>query len=151
MRSWREIAAEALGEPHNTSALRATVPDTHGLPDAVRRDLERLEYLPPPRIDNPKLWPPIVADALRLARDGWAERALALGWSINDLFGVVHDGIGYSDCLATALRGRRVIMIDADVAVIAGSDGKATLFSRGRHDHTGEQIMPLWQFGRAER
>ena len=64
------------------------------LPHGVTAGLRRLNVMRPPRLLKPDAWPVAVSDALRLARDGWAAKALALGWHELDLFGAVPDPRG---------------------------------------------------------
>lgn len=78
--------------------------------------LDRLRMMEPPRITRPALWPEIVFDAVRLSRDGWAERALAVGWEPLQLWGCSPAIGGDIDLegLAVRLCGRKIIRIEKD-------------------------------------
>jgi hypothetical protein len=69
------------------SSPRARNSETSPLPDSIAAGLERLRHQATPRISQPKVWPEIVADALRLSSEGWAQQALALGWEPIQIFG----------------------------------------------------------------
>jgi len=110
------------------------------------RGLTWLENAPAPRVGCPEEWPEIVADALRLARDGWAEQALALGWTPLDLFGAVTDRRAdpAGDGLAVKLSGRKLLAISEGFATVEnGPHGRAYL-----HRSNNAGARPLWELGR---
>jgi hypothetical protein len=83
-----------------------------------------------PRGVKLQAWTETVADALRLADQGWASQALALGWTPLDLFGAVTDPDGdpAGDGLALKLEGRRVLAICEGFATVADAgDGRSYL------------------------
>lgn len=81
-----------------------------------------------PRIRRPEAWPQVVSDSLRIARDGWARTALALGWDPLELWGCTPDG--QFEGLAAWLSGRRLALID-DSSAIAAKGGQRFIFTRG--------------------
>jgi hypothetical protein len=121
---------------------RALTPE---LPAACADGLRRLQSMPSPRLMRPDLWPLVVSDALRLARDGWAANALALGWSELDLFGAVPDPHGEpaGDGLAVWLAGRKVLALCASFAVADDGDGGRSYFNR--REQVGAVL--LWSLG----
>lgn len=106
MARWRELAARATAD---ASAPIAPPAAGFGLPPALERALIELDGAPPPRrLESARYWREITSDAVRLAREGWAAKALALGWSPHDLFGVgVRDNQGFEG-LAVWLGGRSI-------------------------------------------
>ena len=115
------------------------------LPEHLAAALQRLRSRSAPRGVNPAAWSEVVADAARLARDGWAAQALALGWSDLDLFGAVADAEGdpSADGLAVKLGGRRVLAMCETFATIAGPDGGRCWHYRGNN----EGAVLLWELG----
>lgn len=77
-----------------------------------------------------------------LARDGWASKALALGYSPLHLFGAVTDAAGdpYSDGLAVWLGGRKLLAISATTATVEDGDGRAYFT---RREQVGAKL--LWE------
>lgn len=122
------------------------VTNVTGLPADMRAGLLRLVNAPAPRLGHPELWPGVVADAVRLASEGWATQALSLGWSALDLFGAVTNPAGDPHCdgLAVKLDGRRVLAICATFATVAHADGGRSYLYRG--DTEGARL--LWALGR---
>jgi hypothetical protein len=151
MPNWKTVAAEVMGEVVAPAPL--SKPENFGLPDDLTAALRRLETLPPPRkIERAANWRGVVADAMTLARDRWAAKAMALGWTAGDLFGVgARDDWDFQG-LAVWLDGRRVVMLDHRQAIAAGDppDGRSA-FMRGGMRHgmhpTVARVM-LWDFGR---
>ena len=117
----------------------------HELPAACASGVRRLQSMSRPRLHRPHLWPVAVSDALRLARDGWAAKALALGWSEPDLFGAVPDPNGdpAGDGLAVWLNGRELLAITAQYAVV-GEQGGRSFFNR----RTRDGAVLLWELGK---
>ena len=95
---------------------------------------------------RPDLWPLVVADALGLARDGWAAKAMALGWTDPDLFGAVPDPDGdpAGDGLAVWLGGRKLLAITAEYAVAEDVGGGRSYFNRSTRLGT----TLLWDIGK---
>lgn len=148
MGSWRDIAAAA--QRQDPEPVPTT--ETFGLPDDLAGALRRLETLPPPRkIENVEIWRRVVADALRIARDRWAVKALAMGWTVGDLFGVGPRDDWDFQGLAAWLDGMRIVMLDDVQAISTDNAGKNRYFIRGGMRHgTHPTITPvmLWDFGR---
>ena len=85
--------------------------------DDIRTGLRSLAARTMPRIRRPELWSAVVADASRLAQEGWAGVALALGWHPLQLWGCTRDG--HFESLATWLQGRRLVLVDEASAITA--------------------------------
>lgn len=148
MGSWREVAAAAQQlEPHP-----APVVENFGLPDDLASAVRRLETMPPPRkLENAEGWHRVVTDAMRIARDRWAAKALAMGWTAGDLFGVGPRDDWDFQGLAAWLDGMRIVMLDDVQAISTNDAGKHRYFIRGGMRHgTHPTITPvmLWDFGR---
>ncbi|MEG8026372.1 hypothetical protein QP162_22000 [Sphingomonas aurantiaca] len=147
MTSWREMATRALAMDADERP-----PAEYGLSPELTADLRRLQaLLPPAKIANAAHWRPVVTDALRVAREGWAAKAIGLGWSVHDLFGVgPRDDWEFSG-LAVWLAGRSLVSLNADYALAGGDDTLCSTFIRGGMGHgTHPNIAPvlLWEFGR---
>jgi hypothetical protein len=145
-------AINAVGEPLKGSKggfepfagdPRALIPE---LPAACIAGLRRLKGMPSPRLARPDLWPVAVADALRLAADGWAATALAMGWKQLDLFGAVPDRSGDLDAdgLAVRLGNRRLLALCASFATVDLGNGGRIYLHRGNNDGA----ILLWDLGR---
>lgn len=157
MGKWLELAArlEAEGSGDNrdnrddSPIFRPNVPIVPNvpasLPPTVAAGLKKLRAMAAPHLQRPELWPLVVSDALGLARDGWAAKALALGWSPLDLFGAVTDAAGdpYSDGLAVWLGGRKLLAITATTATVEDGEGRAYY---NRREEVGAAL--LWEIGR---
>jgi hypothetical protein len=74
----------------------------------------------------------VVADAVRLASDGWAVHALGLGWSALDLWGCSPEpgGDADQDGLAVWIDGRRVLLLDADSCIVESQPRAHSVFNR---------------------
>ena len=114
------------------------------MPSAISSGLATLKSMAAPRLQRPGQWPLVVSDALGLARDGWAAKALALGWTPLDLFGAVTDAAGdpYSDGLAVWLAGRKLVAMTATCATVV--DG-ADRYFYNRREQVGARL--LWELG----
>lgn len=151
MGSWRDAAAAAMGEGVDFASPPAV--EKFGLPDDLAAALRRLDTMPAPRkLQQPANWRGVVADAMVLARDRWAAKAMALGWTVGDLFGVGAKTDWDFQGLAVWLNGRRIIMLDEKLVIVAGNRGDhRTAFIRGgmRHGtHPVVEPVMLWEFGR---
>lgn len=150
MGSWRDVAAAVTRRHEQSDALPAPV-ESFDLPADLAASLRTLELMPAPRrVEQPENWREIVRDALAIARSGWAAKAIALGWSATDLFGIgPRDDWEFSG-LAVWLRGRAIVVLDGQCAIVADGDRRAA-FNRGGMGHgTHPTITPvmLWEFGR---
>jgi hypothetical protein len=87
----------------------------------------------------------VLADAARLASEGWASQALALGWSPFDLFGAIasQDGDPDGNGLAVWLRGRKVLAVTETCASVEESGGRAYF---NRRERSGAVL--LWELGK---
>jgi hypothetical protein len=151
--SWRDVAAAAVAQQQAPGAEPSL--DTFGLPVSLATDLRRLEGLPPPKgLEKAGNWRGVVLDALTIARDGWASKALALGWQPRDLFGIGPRDDWDFQGLAVWLDGNRMFLLDERRAVAVTCSGDRQYFVRGGMRHgTHPMIEPvmLWDFGRAQR
>jgi len=120
----------------------------HGLAPDLADGLTRLRMMSPPRITRPAVWPVVVADALRLASEGWAAQALALGWEPVQLWGCSPDKGGNPDHdgLAVLLCERRIVVLDDRSALIESQAGARRLFNR--RPMVGAVL--LWDIGRGK-
>ena len=122
-----------------------------GLPNALAASLRALESMPAPQhVERVDHWPDIVTDALSIARTGWAAKAMALGWSAGDLFGIGPRDDWQFSGLAVWLRGRTIMLLDQRSAIVADGQQRAA-FNRGGMGHgTHPSVAPvmLWEFGR---
>lgn len=147
MGSWRELAAERVGD----AAVGSTPPLFHGLTGDLERNLRSLEHLRPPRGVDRGAWTRVVHDAVGLARGGWAQAALALGWSDLDLFGIGPNDSWEFSGLAVWLRGRTMTALDERMAMVREGDARAIFRRRGwghgKDVGFGEPV-PLWSWRR---
>lgn len=152
MGKWRELAEQLEGHDNSDDSANwsvhapnvTNVTNVNDLSPAIVTGLKRLGAMQAPRVRNTQAWRQAVSDALRLANEGWASRALALGWSALDLFGAVSDpkGCPHDDGLAAWLDGRKLSMLSATFALVE-ANGCKSYFSR--HDRGGARL--LWEFG----
>lgn len=166
MASWRDYARAVESSPEScaNSVISAKSPGlrpdpapigTNGangtgsltLPLAIARGLAELPTMACPHDLNSVRWPIAVADAVNLGAEGWAAKAIALGWSDLDLFGVVaaRDGDPVADGLAVKLAGRRLLAICGTFATVDPGAGGRLYLHRGHND--GARL--LWSRGRA--
>ena len=125
----------------------AHIEELRHLPADILMGLQALRDEPAPNITRPEAWDEIVADAVTLAVDGWARRALALGWDPLELFGCAPDPEGDDDRLgvAASLCGRQVLRLTLDAAHV--TDG-STRWRLIRRDHLDPDMVYLWEYGR---
>ena len=116
-----QITAE--NQPCFTVSLPRGETDETSLPVPIAEGLKRLTNMRVPRRIIVDEWRAVVADALRLAEEGWAAQAMAHGWSALDLFGATinPDGDPACDGLAVWLRGRPLLALTEERA--AAEDG----------------------------
>lgn len=156
MPSWREVAASLLNEDGGSVPLDDT-PQTQplrrysDLPTHLAEGLERLHRIPTARfLGDTAGWARVVDDAHALALDGWAGKALALGWSAHDVFGIgKRDSLDFAG-LAVWLEGRTIVVLNADRAMVRDRSVVAC-FERGGWGHGRDASEPpvlLWQFAR---
>ena len=62
-------------------------------------------------------------DAMTIARDRWAAKAMALGWTAGELFGIGTRDDWDLQGLPVWLDGRRVVMLDDKRAIVADPSG----------------------------
>jgi hypothetical protein len=151
MGSWRDVAA-AVAQRQQPRAEPAAM-ENFGLPDDLAAALRRLEALPrPQKLDRAANWRGVVADVMTIARDRWAAKAMALGWTAGDLFGIGPRDDWDFQGLAVWLNGRRIVMLDDKQAIVAGDlrDERSAFVRGGMRHGTHPTITPvmLWEFGR---
>lgn len=154
MVSWREVAASLLETPGAGVQLAPTSPPQRryaDLPADLAAGLERLNRTPTARFrGDTQRWAQVVDDAHALALDGWAAKALALGWSGHDVFGIGRRDANDFAGLAVWLDGRTIAVLDEQRAMARTAGGWAC-FERGGWGHgrdAGADPVLLWQFGR---
>ena len=158
MGKWLDLAArleagdgggDNRDERDESPPIGPIVPNVlHGLPADVLRGLAALPKMAAPRITRPDVWPTVVADAVRLAAEGWATQALALGWKDKELFGTcgLPGGDSTQEGLAVWLAGRRVLLLDALSCIVdVGAGTKAVFY--GRSVRPGGVF--IWDLGKA--
>jgi hypothetical protein len=150
---WRDVAASVMAEGATPAPAIAPAVENFGLPDDLASALRRLETSPPPRkLERAANWRGVVVDAMTIARDRWAAKAMALGWTAGDLFGIGPRGDWDFQGLAVWLEGRRIVMLeDKRVIAVGASGGSRSSFDRAGMRHgTHPKIEPvmLWDFGR---
>ena len=150
MGSWRDVAAAVA---QRLEPVRPNSEASFGLSDDLEASIRRLKTLPPPRkLEHPQNWPGVVADALTIAREGWAAKALALGWTTGDLFGIGPRDDWDFQGMALWLNGRHILMLDANHAIAVGNAADyRSAFDRGGMRHgTHPSVTPvmLWDFDR---
>lgn len=151
MGSWRDVAA-AVAQRHQPAGEPVAVED-FGLPDDLAAALRRLETMPAPqKLEQASNWRGVVADAMTIARERWAAKAIALGWTAGDLFGVGARTDWDFQGLAVWLDGRRIIMLDERQAIVSGNprDDRSAFIRGGMRHGTHPTVTPvmLWEFGR---
>lgn len=126
------------------STVPAFIAWNGGTPAEVAEKLSRMPC--PPRVD-PHCWRQVVVDCQRLVAEGWAEKALGLGWTALDLFGAVTDPAGDPEAegLAVKLAGRKVLAICASFATVENGPNARAFIYRG----TNEGARLLWALSRA--
>ncbi len=115
---------------------------------AIEAGLIKLRGRRPPKLTRPNMWAGVVLDAVQIHSQGWAEKALGLGWSILDLYGIGKDSHDFAG-LAVWLEGRKMLMLDADRAVASDHNGRHH-FNRGTFGHGSDASalpVPIWEFG----
>jgi hypothetical protein len=116
------------------------------LPEDIARWVSKLRKMPCPSRVDPGHWRAAVRDCQWLCIEGWAEQALALGWTPLDLFGAVTDRRDdpAGDGLAVKLAGRKLLAISEGFATVEnGPHGRAYLH---RSNDPGARL--LWELGR---
>ena len=145
-RSWRDLLPKVLAEREaqavssvssvssdNGEESRPNGPNgANGAPAAIIAGLQRLRAMRCPVGADKVVWRRVSKDALRLLDEGWAAKAMALGWSDLDLFGAVPDPAGdpYSDGLAIWMKGRPLLALTAEYAVADDDNGGRSYFNR---------------------
>lgn len=153
MGKWLDLAAKLEADERDnrddrdeSPPIGPNVPNVPAsLPPSITNGLNQLRKMAAPNLYRPERWPLVVSDALRLARDGWAAKALALGWSELDVFGAVpdRDGDSYADGLAVWLGGRKLLALCASFAVATDDDGGRSYFYR----REAPSAVLMWALG----
>ena len=120
------IGTEVMSPPLPLARLAAkseTVLDLGGvpandwnLPHETYWRLRRLSLSRPATIAMPQpLWAALVCDTVLFAKRGWAAKAMALGWSETELFGLAPRGWQGA---TSRLIGREVLGLDANTVAV---------------------------------
>jgi|SRR6185437_4680802 len=127
------IAALAEGPADDLDERAALSEYDGGAPRAWAEALAQLDASRPPGDVPPKRWRRFIDDCGRFLDDGWAIRAVALGWSPLDLFGCDRtrpfarvDRAG----LLWLLNGNRLVALSPSTAVIATPSGSRLTYHR---------------------
>jgi hypothetical protein len=122
-----------LSEAESANDAASIVQSVGGLPrdvtDGVRAILsaDGAQGIPPQR------WPRVQRDVVRLLEGGWAQQALALGWTATELFGCDQrapwDRLDRAGLLLL-MGGREVVELTEDVAALKTSTGSLLRFRR---------------------
>ena len=126
---------------HSTPRTPCTpnLDDEWGLPDGIRAKLARLSLLPPRKITlTQPLWAALVCDTMLFAKRGWAAKAMALGWSELELFGIAPRGW---QGVTSRLIGREVLGLDA--RKIAVKDGRHV--AQLPRETLAPGAVPIWE------
>jgi hypothetical protein len=120
------VALLALAEPANCEVCQDLPAE---VVDGVRAILaaDGAQGIPP------QSWPRVQRDVVRLVEGGWLERALALGWTANDLLGCDQRAPWYRldrSGLVLLLGGHEVIEISSDVATLRAHTGSVLRYRR---------------------
>jgi hypothetical protein len=122
-----------------------------GLPCEWAAALARLDPARPPCDVSPMRWLRFIDDCGRFLDDGWARRALVLGWGPLELFGCNRDkpSARISQAgLVWLLEGRKLVALTAETAAIATQSGGKLNFYRRQLETGG---VPAWELGSAEQ
>jgi len=132
-----EASANSANSANSSFAGPNGTNDTIGmdsLPAFVRMGLQRLRSMPGPRITKPAAWPEIVANAIRVADEGWAARAIGLGWEPLHLFGwepsADPDTWDYS--LSVVMEGWPIVDVTADFITLRRGNASRPFRNRPR-------------------
>lgn len=111
------------------------------IPSEVAHGLTLLASLPRPRVNASAAWAVAVSDSMRLVTEGWASKALALGWEPLQLWGITPDAPG----LAGWLYGRRIRLLHAGSCTVQDEPGRWSVFTARP---VTEGCVFLWDYGR---
>jgi hypothetical protein len=128
------VALLAAVDPANDVALRGQPDQTiAGLPQEIAHGADAILSADGARGIPPQRWPRVQRDAARFVEGGWLERALALGWTVADLFGCDRrapwhrlDRAGF----VLLIGGHQIVELTADNAAIETSTGSVLRFRR---------------------
>jgi len=158
MGKWLDLAARLEKEAgtcansaisaHSSFAGQIGTNDTIGtsdLPAFISVGLHRLRSMPTPHFTNPAVWPGIVSDAVRIADEGWASKAIGLGWEPMHLFGLDPTGEAGSidSSLVVYLDGWPIVDVDPDYITLRRANVSRPFRNRLRPWLT----QYLWQLG----
>jgi len=105
-------SASAESAPRPMSHIRFAGDGRSQLPTDINAGLEKLRAMRCPCIRRPELWDEMKADALRIATEGWATQAIALGWELLQIFGYQPSDDPDDFSLAVELAGRSIVAVD---------------------------------------
>lgn len=134
-----KVANLAKARPKLAGLATLAVPP---LPTDVRTGLARLRAMPRPRMAQPENWGGIVSDCVGLAAQGWAQAAIALGWSPLNLWGVSPAAgcLLELEGLGIWLARRRVLLLDQTSCIVESGPHRRSIF----HRHQMEGAVLLW-------
>ena len=130
------VALLSAAEPANDVVLESQPGDeVAGLPREIVDGVRAILSADGARGIPPQRWPRVQRDVVRLVEGGWLERALALGWTANDLFGCDRrapwhrlDRVG----LVLLTGGHEIVELTAHDAALRTSTGSVLRYRRSR-------------------
>lgn len=137
------VAIPEAGTPEKIAELAGIA--ATALPRELADGLFKLRMMPPPRITKTEVWPEIVADAVRIAEEGWATQAIDLGWHPLHLFGVEssNDPDTWDYSLAVIMEGWAIAAVGAEFITLRKGNACRPFKNRPRPALT----KYLWELG----
>ena len=133
----------AIGtDPPDATIAAPSPPNEWGLSHETYWRLRRLSTSPAGRsLTKPELWGGFVCDAVLFAKNGWAAKAVALGWSEMEIFGLAQTGKWLG--VTSRLFGCKVLGLTADLVTVRELRGTNRLLRLPPRD---DAVM-LWEIG----
>ena len=134
--------ARPVAKSETISVLPPEPPNEWGLSHDTYWRLRRLKTSPTGRsLTRPELWGGFVCDAVLFAKNGWAAKAVALGWSEMEIFGLAQTGKWLG--VTSRLFGCQVLGLTADLVTVRELHGTSRLLRLPPRD---DAVM-IWEIG----